>query len=82
MGYHLDYLFSSPGPGDETRNGWRRARAGSLATLEEALEYAERIIKREKPPSAEIYDDVDDSIDYGSGRLAASYTEDGGWTRH
>ena len=56
----------------------RSAIAG--ASLAEAKEAAESVISHSRATRAELYDDEADSLDAGSGRLVARYSDDGGWS--
>lgn len=50
------------------------------ASLAEAKEAAEEVISHSRATRAELYDDETDSLDAGSGRLVARYSEGGGWS--
>lgn len=56
------------------------ARTGVAgATLAEAQEEAEEIIRHSRATEALLYEDPENSAESGSGRVVGTYTEGGGW---
>ena len=53
--------------------------AVAASTLEEAKNAAEQVISHSRASRADLYEDSTDSLEAGSGRLVARYTEGEGW---